>query len=260
MGGVDIIILMLYYNNTMTEPHSNTRVYYSSPAEKRLVFIFVFVGVLALTYAFFYSIDFLPEKPDTATSSPKVAALEVGSVPTTLSPLVNEEEDTEPVIEHRAHDGEEPHEGSIDPYPVRIVFDDLDGRTITVRNPESRSIEALDTALLSGVVRHPDSADFARPGTIFLFGHSSYLPNVINKNFQAFNGIQKMTWGDMIRLQSSDTEYVYRVDRVYEASALEAEVKIETGKAKLVLVTCDSFGAKSDRFVVEATLIESAKL
>jgi LPXTG-site transpeptidase (sortase) family protein len=55
-------------------------------------------------------------------------------------------------------------------------------------------------------------------------------------------------------------EYLYRVDRVYETSADDAEVKIETGKPKLTLVTCDSFGSKSDRFVVEATLVESQPL
>ena len=38
---------------------------------------------------------------------------------------------------------------------------------------------------------------------------------------------------------------------------VDTEVKVETGKSRLTLVTCDSFGAKTDRFIVEATLIES---
>ncbi|MEZ4200359.1 MAG: hypothetical protein R3B69_02060 [Candidatus Paceibacterota bacterium] len=39
------------------------------------------------------------------------------------------------------------------------------------------------------------------------------------KNFQAFNGLQELTWGDEIRVTSGDTAYVYQVDRVYKASA-----------------------------------------
>ncbi|MEZ4200358.1 MAG: hypothetical protein R3B69_02055 [Candidatus Paceibacterota bacterium] len=52
------------------------------------------------------------------------------------------------------------------------------GRTVPVLNPASRSVAVLDEALLSGVVRHPDSADFSEPGNILILGHSSYLPNV----------------------------------------------------------------------------------
>jgi LPXTG-site transpeptidase (sortase) family protein len=241
---------------------------YVSKAEERLVFFLVFVGILALTYGFLFLIDFLPEKPEakadqsSLTSSSRDSetlgnSLQGGAIAGTRIDVGNAPRTTG---ESDSADTAYERSGDIDPYPMRIIFDALEGRTVPVQNPQSRSIEALDTALLSGVVRHPDSADFERIGTIFLFGHSSYLPNVMNKNFQAFNGIQKMTWGDTIRLQSSDTEYVYRVDRVYEASANDAEVKIETGKAKLTLVTCDSFGAKSDRFVVEATLIEERAL
>jgi LPXTG-site transpeptidase (sortase) family protein len=211
---------------------------YTSPIEEYLVFFLVFVGVLSLTYGFLFVIDFLPEKPTPKTQSPVVVA-------TTTIPKIEDE----PIVNE-----------IIDPFPVRIIFDTLDNRTLAVLNPESSSVAALDAALLKGAVRHPDSADFEQTGTIFLFGHSSYLPNVMNKNFQAFNGIQKLKWGDIVRLQSSDKEYVYRVDRVYEVSAIDAEVKIESGKSKLTLVTCDSFGSKSDRFVVEASLIESRAL
>jgi LPXTG-site transpeptidase (sortase) family protein len=243
---------------------------YVSKTEERFVFLLVFVGVLALTYGFLFLVDFLPEKPanEIGTRTPVVTSTNT-AIPIATEDAVIPLPDSDTRVDvgvdaynngSVAYDGGtsvdvDEREGIIDPYPERIIFDTLNNRTVPVLNPSSRSVEALDTALLSGVVRHPDSADFERTGTIFLFGHSSYLPNVMNKNFQAFNGIQKMTWGDTIRLQSSDTEYVYRVDRVYETSANDAEVKIETGKAKLTLVTCDSFGAKSDRFVVEATLI-----
>ena len=168
---------------------------YASLFEERIVFFLVAVGVLTLTFGFFFVIDFLPEKPEIDTSV---------SLHDTLSTLA----DTAPVVASVTPPSvNDADTVQVDPYPLRIVIDTLD-REVAVLNPESSSIAALDTALLSGAVRHPDSADFERKGTIVLFGHSSYLPNVINKNFQAFNGIQKLVWGDTIRVFSADTEYV----------------------------------------------------
>jgi LPXTG-site transpeptidase (sortase) family protein len=210
---------------------------YNNPFERGVLFFLVAMGVITITYVVLYATDFLPEAPaevDTAASSVAVEK-EV---------LVLEENETPEII---------------DPRPTTIIFDTLD-KEVTVLNPESREIDDLDAALLSGVVRHPDSADFQNEGTVFLFGHSSYLPKVINKNFQAFNGIEKLKWGNTVRLQSSDMEYVYRVDRVYEVKASDAEVKIERGEAKLTLATCNSFGSKDDRYIVEATLVDSYSL
>ena len=129
-----------------------------------------------------------------------------------------------------------------------------------IQNPKGRAVAELDKALLTGAVRHPDSADFKNTGNMFLFGHSSYLPHVFNKNFQAFNDIQKLVWGDIIRVQSSDTEYRYRVNNVYKTKAGDAEVTLDHARAKLTLVTCNSFGSKDERFVVEAELFETKSI
>jgi LPXTG-site transpeptidase (sortase) family protein len=233
---------------------------YSEKLEQRIVFALVSIGIFVITVVFFYIIDFLPERPSADSEEGTVPAISETGNDQKDSALDDEIADTVNETARSADDVRGTLATTGDAFPLQITFDSLGGRTVKVLNPESRTAEALDTALLSGVVRHPDSADFERTGTIFLFGHSSYLPNVMNKSFQAFNGIQKLMWGDIIRLESKRTEYVYRVDRVYEASALDAEVKIETGKARLTLVTCDSFGAKSDRFIVEATLIESTPI
>lgn len=221
----------------MNHPYSQEALF-TSKLEQRIVFFLVSVGVVTLTYGFFYLIDFLPETPETKP-------VMVGNGSSNM-PIVAPGASTTPATVAAAED--------IAPLPTKIFIDALD-KEIAVLNPESRSVSALDTALLSGVVRHPDSADFVRTGTIFILGHSSYLPNVVNKNFQAFNGIQKLTWGDTIRLHSADTEYVYRVERVYEAKASDAEVEIRSGESRLTLATCNSFGTKDDRFVVEASLV-----
>lgn len=196
-----------------------------------VVFFFVTMGVIALTYGFFYAIDFLPEKKVEKETEIKAIDAEKKETDTDSSAV------------------------GIDPFPETIIFDALD-REVTILNPETADAATLDEALLKGVIRHPDSADFARKGTMFLLGHSSYLPVVRNKNFQAFNGIQKMKWGDTIRLRSSDKEYVYSVDKVYEAKASNASVPIEWGIDKLILATCNSFGTKEDRYMVEASLVE----
>lgn len=208
----------------------------TSKLEQRVVFFFVAVGVISITYGIFFMVDFLPEK--------KIDIVVEEQVPVTETEIIV---DTPIDVEEK----------TVDPLPISIIFDALGGREVTILNPDSSTVEALDSALLSGVVRHPESADFKETGTIFLLGHSSYLPVVRNKNFQAFNGIQKLKWGDTIRLQSSDVEYVYSVERVYEAKATDAEVKIEKGDAKLVLATCNSFATKDDRFIVEAVLVGS---
>lgn len=237
--------------------HESSYAPYSSKREQRIVFFFVTVGVIALTYAFFYIVDFLPEQKTDGDKAPsgmeaeQIAVSEIGDV--TFS-------DTETVSRNIKTPGSAAMVRKDAELPIAIIFDSLDDKKVRVLNPESSTVEALDAALLSGVVRHPDSADFAEKGTIFLLGHSSYLPNVMNKNFQAFNGIQKMKWGDTIRLRSSDTEYVYTVDRVYEAKASSAEVPMQYDIAKLVLATCNTFASKDDRFVVEATLVDSYPL
>lgn len=246
---------------------------FANTREQYVAFFFVSVGVTALTYLFLFAIDFLPEEP--GTSEPALAATDIPVEDETLPPIMPEiglsaSSDSDvvdmvaPVVSQGStsdirNTSPSVSLGSAERYPIRIIFDSFD-REVTVLNPEVRTVEGLDAALLKGVVRHPDSADFERTGTIILFGHSSYLPNVINKNFQAFNGIQKLVWGDVVRLRSTEREYVYRVDRVYETPATGAEVKVETGTPKLTLVTCDSFGSKDDRFVVEATLVEEKAL
>ena len=176
----------------MTQEYTNGAGTFASKLEERVVFFFVCVGIIAITYGFFFLIDFLPEKPLSKAAEEGVAATSELQEPRIGS---DEGSATTEAIEN------------IDPLPSLIIIDALE-KEIPVLNPETDSIEALDNALLSGVVRHPDSADFQETGTVFLLGHSSYLPKVNNKNFQAFNGIQKLKWGDTIRLRSSDMEYV----------------------------------------------------
>lgn len=203
-------------------------------------FLFVFFLVFTMSYLLLYSFGVVPS----GAASPEVrAAGEV--VATSTEEVLVVVPETEPEAT--------PPTALL---PVSITIDTLD-RTIPVLNPVSRSIADLDAALLEGVVRHPDSADFGQDGTMFILGHSSYLPAVRNEYFRAFNGIQNLKWGDTIRVRSLDTEYVYQVDNVYEAKASEVTVPIAYTGARLTLATCDSFGSTDDRYIVEARLLYS---
>lgn len=213
------------------------------------LFIFgTFFVTVFITYTVLYIVDFYPEPvADEATVE---TTSDTDSSPDTTEAAGEAEAaapapQTEVIID----------DATVAPLPTMVSIPALD-KTITVLNPTSRDITVLDDALLSGVVRHPDSADFSEPGNVFILGHSSYLPNVMNRNFQAFNGIQNLHWGDEIILTSDTHEYVYRVKKVYQAKASEVVVPFTPGEARLTLATCDSFASKDDRFIVEAELLE----
>ncbi len=143
--------------------------------------------------------------------------------------------------------------------PVRVIIDKIGVNSVVI-NPESADIDVLDQALLRGVVRYPGSGALLDDENIFMFGHSSYLPIINNQAYKAFNRLNELNLGDEIRLFSEKSEYVFKVVKMEVASAEEAMVKFEGGKKKLILSTCDSFGKKSDRFVVEAEFVGSRSL
>lgn len=221
--------------------HSFDELYRALQLRKVPFFITFFIVIIA-TYALLYVIDFYPE-PVTEEAKKEVAVEEMEVV---QAPEVEEAE---------AEEAEAvPEVESVDPLPVSIYFDKFD-KEVNILNPTSADYEVLDDALLKGAVRHPQSADFTEEGNIFVMAHSSYLPNVLNKNFQAFNDIQKLSWGDTIRLRSEDTEYIYRVQKVYEDKASELFVPFTPGESRLTLATCNVLGAKEDRYMVEAQLV-----
>lgn len=230
--------------------------------QRKVPFLIVFYTVFTVTYGLLYLLDFYPEPIEEVLPISETAE-NVALASDDVQAEANSAQPTEQTeqIEAVAKSVETPTytAPSAAVIPVSLVIDRLD-RTIVVNNPQSRAISDLDHALLSGAVRHPDSADFSEPGNMLILGHSSYLPKVINKNFQAFNGIQTLEWGDTVRVYSNETEYVYRVDRVYEAKASEVVVPNSRGEAKLTLATCNSFGTKDDRYIVEATLIKKVAL
>lgn len=156
--------------------------------------------------------------------------------------------------ETRSHEGAHARASTegVDGEPTRVVIDAI-GVDVAVLNPVSTDIDVLDEALLSGVVRYPGSALPGAEGNVFLFGHSSGLPVVHNQNFKAFNGLKDLTQGDLIEVESDGYTHVYRVATVRLTRAEEALVSFDTqGGARLTLSSCNTFGEKEERWVVEA--------
>lgn len=129
-----------------------------------------------------------------------------------------------------------------------------------ISNPDTTDISALDKLLLKGAVRYPTSASLGEVGNVVLFGHSSYLPVVGNQAYKTFNGIQKLVVGDAITVYSLDRAYTYQVSKVSKESANDGAIPLSVVGRVLTLSTCDSFGAKTDRFVVVADFVESHSL
>lgn len=143
--------------------------------------------------------------------------------------------------------------------PVRVVAPAI-ALNVTIANPTSQNVHVLDQALLKGAVRYPTTALLGEEGTMLLFGHSSYLPVVYNQAYKAFNNVQKLEKGDIVSVYSATAEYRYKVAGVRVADATEDVVELQTTGKHLVLVTCDSFTAKTSRFVVTAEFVGTYSL
>jgi len=140
--------------------------------------------------------------------------------------------------------------------PFKITIASI-GLTATIANPTTTDVETLDAWLLKGAVRYPTSAKLGQVGNVVLFGHSSYLPIVGNQAYKTFNDIQKLKKGDLVTVSSRGTAYTYVVRTVAKENANNDSIPLSVSGRVLTLATCNSFGLKSDRFVVTADFVES---
>ncbi len=138
--------------------------------------------------------------------------------------------------------------------PEQLLIPSI-GLVAPVRNPASSRIAVLEQALLSGVVRYPNSARMGEGGTMILFGHSSNRPVVLNPNFKIFNRIHTLVPGDEVRIRGGGWEEVYRVRRVRLALVDGTRIALQPGGKRLVLITCNTLGAKEERYIVEAAFV-----
>jgi len=211
---------------------------------ERWSFLIVFLVVFFLSFSSLLALDLVPtDDSDSSSTTPTVTLTRSPLIAASDSPL-------SPNALDAFGSGEQ---------PVKIEIPSIK-LSASVSNPDTTDVNTLDGYLLKGAVRYPSSALLGENGNVVLFGHSSYLPIVNNLAYKTFDGIQKLKAGDTITVSSSDRAYTYAVDTVEKESADSAAIPLDVTGAKLTLSTCDSFGEKSDRFVVTATLVESHPL
>ncbi|HVZ76297.1 MAG TPA: sortase [Candidatus Paceibacterota bacterium] len=153
-----------------------------------------------------------------------------------------------------AHSTDTPSKVTSPELPVRVIAKDI-GLDAVVVNPTSTNVDTLDDALTQGAVRYPTSAQLGVDGTVLIFGHSSYLPVVYHQYYKTFDGIQNLKQGQTISVYSGTTEYRYTVTGIRVADATQDVVELPSTGKHLVLVTCDSFATKSNRFIVTADFV-----
>lgn len=138
--------------------------------------------------------------------------------------------------------------------PDRIVIPAIK-KDLPLQNPLTRNIEKLTEVLKISPARYVDSALLGESGNMLLFGHSSHLPVVKNQMYKAFNDIEFLEEGDTIILYGGGSEYLYRVSGVRMVDAKNEVIDLTKGSTRLTLVTCNTLGEKSSRWVVEAEFI-----
>jgi LPXTG-site transpeptidase (sortase) family protein len=143
-------------------------------------------------------------------------------------------------------------------FPTRISIEKIGVNSI-VQNPTTTNIYALDDLLLHGVVRYPGSG-LPGEGNMFFFGHSTGLKLVNNQAFREFNNLKNLLAGDTVLVYSSKRVYTYKVRNVKLANADEVLVDFSVKKNMLTLSTCNTFGQKQERYIVEADFVGSSAL
>lgn len=193
-------------------------------------FLVTFAMLFAVMFIFLAAVDALPESSaQNPVSSDAAASHKITSAP------------------------------GISEAPVRVVAQAI-GLNVSVSNPSSTNVDVLDEALLKGAVRYPTSGMLGVDGTVLIFGHSSYLPIVHNQNYKAFDGIQNLKNGEVVSVYSGTREYRYKVVSMRVADATEDVVELPANGKHLILVTCDSFSKKTNRFVVTADFVGTYSL
>jgi LPXTG-site transpeptidase (sortase) family protein len=132
------------------------------------------------------------------------------------------------------------------------------GIDLPVQNPSTTDVDALDALLNKGPARYVQSAELGVNGNVLIFAHSSHLPIVTNKMFQAFNQIPNVTSGASVELDGADGEaYLYSVDSVVKADTNDGTtINLDPSQGeKLTLVTCDTLTGTSARFILTAHFV-----
>ena len=134
--------------------------------------------------------------------------------------------------------------------PDKIIIPKV-GVESLIENPNTVDVATLDNALTKGAVHYPGSGSLEQ-GNMFIFGHSTNWKVVQNQAYRTFNGIEKLNTGDEIEIYSGEETYIYKVNSIILVDQNDALVEFDNSKRTLTISTCNTFGEKQERWVVEA--------
>ncbi len=132
------------------------------------------------------------------------------------------------------------------------------GVSSQIEIPKTIDVTTLDSALSRGAVYYPGSGNLQK-GNMFLFGHSTNWKVVNNQAYKTFNNLDKLEKNDEIEITSGESLYIYQVLSVYHATEDEVRIDFQKGERMLTISTCDTFGQKQDRWIVEAEFYKKIK-
>lgn len=191
------------------------------------------LSIFLMTYVLLALLGFVPEQfKFVSTSAPKSQNVQVIDTPTTA---VTQTQNTDKNL-----------------IPTKVEIPKI-GVSSIINVPAGIDVATLDNALTKGAVYYPGSGTL-QGGNMFLFGHSTNWSVVNNDAYKTFNDLDKLSAGDEIVLTSGGEKYVYIVRTVKLSSEDDAVVQFASNSPMLTISTCDTFGRKQDRWVVEADL------
>jgi LPXTG-site transpeptidase (sortase) family protein len=140
--------------------------------------------------------------------------------------------------------------------PDRITIDKV-GIDSIIEQPNTVDIPTLDQALNKGAVHYPGSGSVTS-GNMFIFGHSSNWAVVQNQAYKTFNGLERLKNNDEIKVMADGREFIYKVTSVNLVDEDDALVEFNNSDRTLTISTCNTFGEKQERWVVEAEFFKEA--
>lgn len=241
-------------SNTTSSPQSSLkRLWRYLLTYKEFQFALFFVPIFLATFIMLYALGLVPSEFQETTSNTILDTIDQSSLAILKGTSGNGQQTQQISQASSTHAQGET--------PVRISIPKL-GTDSIIRNPASTDVDVLDQELTKGVVHYPGSGALAT-GDMFLFGHSTTFKVVNNKAYKVFNDLDKLVAGDIINVYSGpnsqgiSTMYTYKVRDVQKLNENNAWVTFDSKATMLTLSTCDGFGKKTDRFVVQADFVGS---
>lgn len=148
-------------------------------------------------------------------------------------------------------------ERNIGELPLSIEMPTL-GINAKIESPTVQTVAVLDAALMKGPVYYQGSGS---PGerNMLIFGHSTGFRVVRNKAYQVFNNLKTAQVGSLIYIRTSSGVHTYKTIDVRLASKYTTWIDFNSTKPLLTLATCDSFGKRTDRWVLQAEYVGFTK-